>query len=744
MCLNQSVNCNCDPTCLCSEPCICIPEPCDTTGCITDTRTDCTFLDADLDLCGDIIPAGSTLTEALTAIGTAVCDGVTVTVLDNKVKVSANDTTNGYLDTKLVEGNGITKTILTPSGNETLEIKVKKDIITNSNDNILQIGANGLYVPPPVPGSYVLTPLFSQSILLTVANVVGGQSILASAKIDSVTGSGDNILVSGVNGLYVPPPASVTPITVSGSTGITGINNTIAHVGSDYKVTSTLLIDPASTGTISLSALGLRVDCCSPATLSNTPITITPTTSITFTATGTDNHTLSCAVKKDTVTNGGDNILQLTANGVYVPPTSLTTTTIQDTATVDAVLVSPNTYDLNVKQSTDSCNALVLGSDNSLYVNGVSEPYSLKIYKEGADLKFSFKGPTTVDTDYTVEFQGTTGSPSTWIPGVYDSQNIGTLVYIIGTPIDCYDISARVKYTCGTNDSDWVGVSYDPLPTFVSASGTIAITETGNDCNELSLDLDCASCAQYNPAFTYNSCGPDYVTITIASIPANVVGLQYEFKLNGGVIYGQGEVPGVDGVYRLHSSVPINIGDAIRLRFRSVCEGGCVSSWGAFFGTNVGGYESSVVCETPWTLLDASALVSTGGYSVSLSSAFPPYYRNHDGQFELAGNIVFTVTTHTAAPDTGGTTTAYVDIIDFTSLNCNTVNVPEEEFGVVYFSSIGTADYESGAGVSTAPKLIAVSAKRVGTMLSAKLVRQDVYDATVSVEIPLSALNIHL
>jgi len=43
--------------------------------------------------------------------------------LDEKAKVSAADTTTSYLNTKIVAGTGIGKAILTPGGNETLEIR---------------------------------------------------------------------------------------------------------------------------------------------------------------------------------------------------------------------------------------------------------------------------------------------------------------------------------------------------------------------------------------------------------------------------------------------------------------------------------------------------------------------------------------------------------------------------------------------------------------------------------------------
>jgi hypothetical protein len=46
----------------------------------------------------------------------------TITDTDIKAKVSANDTTTDYLNSKIVAGTGISKTILNPGANETLEI----------------------------------------------------------------------------------------------------------------------------------------------------------------------------------------------------------------------------------------------------------------------------------------------------------------------------------------------------------------------------------------------------------------------------------------------------------------------------------------------------------------------------------------------------------------------------------------------------------------------------------------------
>jgi hypothetical protein len=47
---------------------------------------------------------------------------ITIVTTDEKAKITTNDTTTAYLDSKLVAANGIQKSILTPSGNEQLQL----------------------------------------------------------------------------------------------------------------------------------------------------------------------------------------------------------------------------------------------------------------------------------------------------------------------------------------------------------------------------------------------------------------------------------------------------------------------------------------------------------------------------------------------------------------------------------------------------------------------------------------------
>lgn len=66
--------------------------------------------------------------------GTAsVADWVKVEDTDVKVRVSADDTTGAYLDTKISAGTGITLTELSPGGNESLEVKIDASAVAQDS-----------------------------------------------------------------------------------------------------------------------------------------------------------------------------------------------------------------------------------------------------------------------------------------------------------------------------------------------------------------------------------------------------------------------------------------------------------------------------------------------------------------------------------------------------------------------------------------------------------------------------------
>jgi hypothetical protein len=200
-----------------------------------------------------------------------------------------------------------------------------------------------------------------------------------------------------------------------------------------------------------------------------------------LTATGIDNHTLNASVK---ISPAGGNALTRTVAGLYCPaPGAAAATTINSTPTVDATLVSPGVYTLAVGKSTDGCNALVLGSDSKLYVNGVEEPNSLGFFVDATDIYFQFQGPSTNNTHYVVEVQGTTGSPSAWIPASFDSLSGPVLTYSVGARTLSATIRARVKYVCqgtGSQQSNWVGLTFDPPYSLISEDNTLSIVPSSS------------------------------------------------------------------------------------------------------------------------------------------------------------------------------------------------------------------------------------------------------------------------
>ena len=66
------------------------------------------------------------------------------TPIDINAKVSANDTTSGYLNSKIAVGDYLKKTILNPAGNEQLELDVvPENLLSTDSGNQLILGTDG-------------------------------------------------------------------------------------------------------------------------------------------------------------------------------------------------------------------------------------------------------------------------------------------------------------------------------------------------------------------------------------------------------------------------------------------------------------------------------------------------------------------------------------------------------------------------------------------------------------------------
>ncbi len=137
--------------------------------------------DPALDNDGDALTAGdlyfNTTVNQLKYYDGSSWSGIGVNT-DETVKVSSNDTTNGYLNGKLVAGTGIALIENSDGGNETLTIKtdnptitsISPDTITNAATNIVITGTN-----------YVITPI------VEFINTTGGVTLANSVTRDSAT-----------------------------------------------------------------------------------------------------------------------------------------------------------------------------------------------------------------------------------------------------------------------------------------------------------------------------------------------------------------------------------------------------------------------------------------------------------------------------------------------------------------------------------------------------------------------------
>lgn len=151
---------SCSDTNPCSDPCQ-ETNPCyDNCGCINPTTFECvtkpgvySYISVTNNMNGQqvISAINDAIGELSAAIG-AITDPVDNTN-DIYSKVSDNDSTTGYLDTKLEVGPYLAKTILSPGGNEKLRFNViPGNLISANSGNLLSLGSDGKFnvqIPEP-------------------------------------------------------------------------------------------------------------------------------------------------------------------------------------------------------------------------------------------------------------------------------------------------------------------------------------------------------------------------------------------------------------------------------------------------------------------------------------------------------------------------------------------------------------------------------------------------------------------
>ena len=477
--------CNQTP-CVCTSQCP--PAQC-TDGCVDDVKTDCVQLSADLNLCGVVTPKGTTLTVALENIKNILCGDIDAPQFaDIAVRASGTDTTASHLWDKITTSNayGTQKTLQNTGSNENILLKIK--LSTSTGDNALVLLADGLYMAPSSAGITTLSEVYSTTIALTVTPVTGGHTIKADAKISAVVG---NSLIDN-GGLYVPTPTPVVQRVVSGGT-TQSITTTSTLLGNIYTVLGELRIDPASTAPISVTADGLRVDCCVPVIPTNTPLVANDSSLINFTTSGTDNHTLTATIVPAgtngyVLTTTGGNVVWAAATGSGSgAPTQLIDTTLINVTLVSS---SPDVYSMTINPGTNG-QVLTTVAGVTAWASPVTctDAFGLKIWDNGTNYMLSFAADGLTNTSYEAEVQGYSGTA--WVTATYSSTSGGDLIYIMGGNTVNGVFTARVRRSCGGGVySSWTSLTFDTLAiqnlTYSNADGNLLFyTDPADDSNIL-------------------------------------------------------------------------------------------------------------------------------------------------------------------------------------------------------------------------------------------------------------------
>ncbi len=176
----EEITCNeCSPCEQTEETTTCEIPTYTSTGCLPGQHTNCALIDNDDDACVPI-ETGMTLTQGL----------------DNIISYIKNT-----LNRLTPSDDSITITPTNDSCDDKATIKVN---ISEDEGNAIELRDDGLYTSSEDISGVDITPVDTTSINMS-ATGTANHTISATLIRDTVTGAGDNILVIGANGVYVPP-----------------------------------------------------------------------------------------------------------------------------------------------------------------------------------------------------------------------------------------------------------------------------------------------------------------------------------------------------------------------------------------------------------------------------------------------------------------------------------------------------------------------------------------------------------
>ena len=472
----QNALCNqCNQQCTCDQ---CTLIPC-IDGCLDYPKTNCFLTSKDIELNGTIYPKGTTQTTINDVVFDTIVNGVPVNQSqDIKLKVSAADSSNGYLEDKLVGSNNIELTKLNPGNIESIKLSAK---ISSQTGNALSSLTDGLYVSPSTSGSTTQVLVTdTPTIDMSVASVTGGYQVSGAVKLSTDAGNSlTNGLIDG--GLYVNVP-SITQRTVSGSTTDTIITNTVL-TGSNYQIFANAKVDNTGDNILTSSSAGLKV---SAAAAGLNTITVAPSNNtITLLKTG---NVLSAEVKVDPTSTATitSSIAGLKINIPTTPPPALlidnsgtvefmlTGSTLKGDVDYDNTVSIPKAFKFNTVSSKLSGEVLLNNNgDNKTIITSTGlytqdcafNVSNIIVTQSGSNVLVSFGVNGTPTQTFTSEitidgsYQGTF-TATTSLGG-------GTFTVPTTTLVANSKINIKIKKTCAISYDNFE-IIYNPGSSFVN------------------------------------------------------------------------------------------------------------------------------------------------------------------------------------------------------------------------------------------------------------------------------------
>lgn len=294
----------------------------------------------------------------------------------------------------------------------------------------------------------------------------------------SLSTTAGNILIKNATGLYVPTPVE-TPLTVTDSTTIDlTTSGTVNH-------TLTAAVKISTTAGNALSVVGNGLFVATPASVTETTLVATDSSTIDFTTSGTRGHNLTGSVKISTIAN---NLITSDSTGIYaLMPSGYVreTRTINGLdLTADRILTTTNInegtnlYFTNVRARTAISVTGALTYNSTTGVIGLSSYAETSlVVTDSTTIDFTNSGTAGHNLTGQVKISATSGNAVTVdATGLYVATGAG---YLIGTglvntsnTISVDPVQAITRISTLTTDG---------LIKTTSGNGTLAIATAGTD-----------------------------------------------------------------------------------------------------------------------------------------------------------------------------------------------------------------------------------------------------------------------